>query len=187
MPGDHSSPFTSRVPLMKRGPRWLTLLWLRTWGPVVLWVAFILTMSSEPFAARHTGSLVAAALRLVFPDIRVETLQTIHAILRKVAHVVEYAMLGALSCNALRRQGAGWFRVRRVLVILALALACALVDEGHQALIPARTGSPRDVLLDTMAALLGAWGAGRFGTPVALSRNARTTRSARSSLDRSAS
>jgi len=140
-----------------------TRLWLRTWGPVVLWVAFIWTMSSEPFAASHTGSLVAAVLRLIFPDIQVETLQTIHAIVRKAAHVFEYAMLGALSCNALRRQGAGWIRARPVLVILALAVGCALVDEGHQALVPERTGSLWDVLLDTTAAVLGAWVVERFG------------------------
>jgi VanZ family protein len=142
---------------MKQVPRPVMRLWLRTWGPVVLWVALIWTMSSEPFAASHTGSLVAAVVRLVLPDIRLDTLQTIHAILRKAAHVIEYAMLGVLTCNAFRRQEPGWSGVRRVLFTVALGVACALVDEGHQALVPARTGSHRDVLLDTTAAALAAW------------------------------
>jgi VanZ family protein len=137
--------------------------WLRTWGPVVLWVALIWTMSSEAFAASHTGSLVAAGLRLLFPDIRLDTLQTIHAILRKAAHVIEYAMLGALTCDAFRRQDPDWCGARRVLVTVVLAVGCALVDEGHQALVPARTGSLWDVLLDTTAAALGAWLVVRFG------------------------
>jgi VanZ family protein len=129
----------------------------------VLWIALIWTMSGEPFAANHTGSLLAAGLRFVFPDIRLDTLQTIHAILRKAAHVTEYAVLGALSCNAFRRQDPDWTGPRRVLVALALAVACALVDEGHQKLLPERTGSLRDVLLDTAGAALGTWVALRFG------------------------
>ena len=148
---------------MEQEPRPFTRLWLRTWGPVALWVALIWAMSGEPFAAKHTGSLLAAGLRFVFPDIGLDTLQTIHGILRKVAHVTEYAVLGALNCNAFRCQEPDWTGPRLIRVSLVLALACALVDEGHQKLVPERTGSLCDVLLDTAGAALGTWVVVRSG------------------------
>jgi VanZ family protein len=141
---------------MKQEPRPFAPLRLGIWGPVMLWIALIWTMSGEPFAAKHTGNLLAAGLRFVFPDIGLDTLQMIHGILRKVAHLTEYAVLGGLGCNAFGRQQPDWSCVRRVLVSLAVAVSCALVDEGHQKLDPDRTGSLYDVLLDTAGAALGA-------------------------------
>ena len=78
-------------------------------------------------------------------------------LLRKLAHVTEYAVLTGLWWRALRSLG-----VRRpILGAIAISLAYAATDEFHQTFIGGRHGTPVDVLIDStgmaIAALLIWW------------------------------
>lgn len=95
------------------------------WGPVVLWAALIFVLSSIP--GLTTG------------------LATWDLVLRKLAHLVEYAVLGALLFRALRREPAA----------VALGSAYAATDEVHQALVPGREGTGVDWLIDTVGVVAG--------------------------------
>jgi hypothetical protein len=75
-----------------------------------------------------------------------------HALARKAAHLTEYAILAALWWRAFTRSGAA--RPAAAMWALALSVACALIDESHQAFVPARTGSAGDVLIDSLGALI---------------------------------
>ena len=68
----------------------------------------------------------------------------------KVAHGIGYFFLGFSVLYALPAHS-------RWSPALALILCClyAITDEIHQMYTPGRTASPRDVLLDTLAALAG--------------------------------
>ena len=121
----------------------IRFVWLRTWGPVALWIALILTMSGEQFGADYTKRWLAPIFLFVFPDIQLGTLQTFHLLVRKAAHVIEYGVLGVLASNAFRQHLSEWAGVRRVLVTLVLAVGCAAVDEGHQRRQPGPTGQAR--------------------------------------------
>ena len=70
-------------------------------------------------------------------------------VIRKIAHLTEYAILGALLVRALARPG---------LAILAGALY-AVSDEVHQHFVRARHAAWYDVLLDTVGVTVGvlAW------------------------------
>lgn len=89
-----------------------------------------------------------------------------HNIVRKSAHLIEYAILGALTLRALMPVGVQ--RVPRATVArtLAYCAAYALLDEAHQALVPSRTGSGVDVLVDVVGATTGTllivWWRGRI-------------------------
>jgi VanZ family protein len=77
-------------------------------------------------------------------------------IFRKLGHVTGYAMLTALWWWALRPV------TRRALPIaICIALAYACTDELHQTFVHGRTGTPVDVLIDSIgmaiAALLILW------------------------------
>ena len=87
---------------------------------------------------------------LVGPEPLATDLGTWDTILRKIAHVTEYAILGALLTRAVRRPG---------LAALAVAVAYAASDEVHQLFVEGRHGSPLDVLIDAAGALAGilAW------------------------------
>lgn len=114
------------------------------WVPPILWSAVILAASSDLFAAENTGGVLASLLGRVVPE---AWLGPIHFGIRKAAHLVEYAILGALAFRAARAD------LRRpLLVALAIALAVAVADEWRQSRSAMRTGSAGDVAIDMIGA-----------------------------------
>lgn len=75
-------------------------------------------------------------------------------VLRKGAHMTEYALLAVLWWRAL-----GW---RRPAVAVAIALAYAASDELHQSFVFGRHGSPVDWLIDAAGVAIGMLVAGRL-------------------------
>ncbi len=75
-------------------------------------------------------------------------------LLRKLAHLAEYAILGALLLLLLYAV----FRRGRWLTPAAVAFVFlfAVTDEIHQSFVEGRTPLPEDVLLDTLGACIGA-------------------------------
>ena len=98
---------------------------LTAWLPVAVWAAVIFTLSSIP--SLDSG------------------LDTWDTVLRKLAHLAEYAVLGALLYRALRREPAA----------IALGSLYAVTDEVHQAFVSGRHGSPLDWLIDTIGVVAG--------------------------------
>lgn len=128
---------------------------VRLWGPVIVWAAVILVFSSSDFSSAQTQSWFASILALLFPGIEPGSLQTMHAILRKAAHVIEYAIFGALGCRAVRGSSPAATPSRSFFGAVALAVLLAAVDETHQMLLFERTGSVRDVAIDLAGAVIG--------------------------------
>jgi hypothetical protein len=79
-------------------------------------------------------------------------------VLRKLAHVTEYAVLTLLWARALG--GLGVFADPRAAVAAAalLSLGYAATDEFHQTFVEDRTGTPVDVLIDSVGiAIASLW------------------------------
>jgi VanZ family protein len=102
---------------------------LTHWLPVVLWAGVIFALSSIPSLGTGLG--------------------TWDVILRKGAHMTEYAVLAVLLVRALGREAPS----------LALGVLYAASDELHQAFVRGRHASPIDVAIDTVGLLIGllAW------------------------------
>ena len=98
---------------------------LSLWLPAVLWAAVIFALSSIP----------GLTSGLDFWDL----------LLRKAAHVTEFAILGALLARALGRS----------LPAIVVGVAYAVLDEIHQSFVPDRAGVPLDVVIDTVGVVLG--------------------------------
>lgn len=132
---------------------------LRYWLPVIIWTGFITLFSTDEFSAQHTGSvieqIVALVLRHPLPP---EKFDVLHLVVRKLAHVTEYAILGALAFRAVRGDERGW-NARWAVAAVLLAAAVATGDEIHQRFVPSRTASPVDVMIDVAGAILAqaAW------------------------------
>src|SRR3954471_17728226 len=90
------------------------------WLPVVAWAAVIFAFSSIPSLSTGLG--------------------TWDTILRKGAHVTEYAVLGGLLYRALNREAPA----------LAAGIAYALSDEFHQYFVRGRHASPVDVAIEAV-------------------------------------
>lgn len=100
------------------------------WLPLILWAALIFYLSSVP-------------------DLRSELPSAWDFVLRKIAHVFEYAVLAVLLARVWpRRKYLFW-------EVLAVAVLYAASDEIHQLFVVGRSGSPRDILIDGTGAFLG--------------------------------
>jgi VanZ family protein len=108
------------APMIPRVPRVASL-----WLPVVAWAALIFLLSS--FEAPDVGS------------------GGVDYVVRKVAHVTEYAVLGALLVRATRRE----------LPAFLLGVVYAASDEVHQHFVPGRHATPVDVAIDALGVALG--------------------------------
>jgi VanZ family protein len=124
------------------------------WAPVVVWVVFILVASGDFFSSNHTGSWLSVLLGFVSvaPGDRFEA---VNLMVRKTAHLVEYGVLGFLAYRAFHCTWRDWAADRCWMSSVALVVACSMTDELHQSTIASRTGSFRDVVVDTTGALLG--------------------------------
>jgi VanZ family protein len=98
---------------------------LSLWLPVIVWAAVIFTFSSIPSLTTGLG--------------------TWDLILRKAAHLTEYAILGGLVLRA----------VGQALPAFLIAVAYAATDEVHQHFVRGRHASPVDVLIDSVGIAVG--------------------------------
>jgi VanZ family protein len=125
--------------------------WLRNWGPVLAWAAFIWLLSTNQFSAAATGRIIEPILAWFFPSASEETLKLLHAVIRKTAHFVEYFVFSLLVFRGIRGERSGW-RLSWSLETVFLAAIYAALDEIHQAFESDRTSSMYDSLLDTVGA-----------------------------------
>ena len=95
------------------------------WAPVVLWAGVIFLFSSIPNLGTDLG--------------------TWDLVGRKLAHALEFALLGALLFRALGRPAAS----------IAVGSLYAATDEVHQSFVDGRIGSPGDWAIDTIGVVLG--------------------------------
>jgi VanZ family protein len=70
-----------------------------------------------------------------------------HALVRKTAHLVGYAVLAVLAARAFYTSSLQWLQGRWFVSAAILLVAYAMIDEYHQSLVPTRTGTVVDVLI----------------------------------------
>jgi VanZ family protein len=97
----------------------------QAWLLVVAWAAVIFVLSSVPNLGTDLGVW--------------------DTILRKAAHVSEYAVLGLLLLRAAGREAPAFL----------LGVAYAITDETHQHFVAGRHAAPVDVAIDSTGVLIG--------------------------------
>lgn len=129
---------------------------LKYWLPIVLWMALILVASTDLMSAEHTSRIILPLLRWLDPTISFRTVLRVEFLVRKAAHVLEYAVLAALFYRAWTRTV--WLDrpAMSAAAVMVICLLYALSDEFHQSLVPSRTASFRDVVIDVCGAIAGA-------------------------------
>lgn len=137
----------------RRSARWRSPRAIFAWLAVLAFVGVIFWLGSGEFSAQSKSRFVIRAILYLFPDFPPGELWRTYLIIRKLAHVTEYALLALLSFRAM------WVTFESIPARLAagtlvLAVGVAVVDETRQAFSSVRTGSPFDVLFDTSGALI---------------------------------
>ena len=129
---------------------------LKAWIAAILWLIVIAIESSAYLSAHNTSRILYPILHFLF-GINHAQFEPWHHFLRKLGHVIGYALLSILLFRAWRETlpTAGhlkWSQRWTTLALLGTALVASL-DEWHQSFIPSRTGRWQDVVLDTSAAI----------------------------------
>ena len=72
--------------------------------------------------------------------------------IRKLAHITEYLILGFLMFNLLKQ-----YSVTNIYYAIGLSILYSCTDEFHQLFISGRSGSIRDILIDSIGILIGTY------------------------------
>jgi VanZ family protein len=84
------------------------------------------------------------------PDLKSSFSSTIDLILRKIAHVFIYMVLTYLLAKTFPKHTKTY-----VFIIVTVAILYAWSDEFHQLSVLGRSGSPKDVLIDSIGVFFG--------------------------------
>src|SRR5262249_7770982 len=126
---------------------------LRRWLPVIIWASVIALFSTSIFSGERTSQMVLPVLAVLFPSASREELLEAHAVIRKLAHFLEYLILSVLLYRALRN-GHRW-DMRAAGMAIVLAGIYSMSDEFHQWFVPGRTAAASDCLIDVSGAAAG--------------------------------
>lgn len=129
---------------------------LKYWLPLLIWLGVIFVGSTNLMSAEHTSRYIVPFLLWLKPGMSPKTIWIILVIVRKCAHVTEYAILALLLWRALRSVPA--LCNKTSILFGAVLFGCAVfaaTDEFHQTFVKSRTPSIRDVFLDVAGALAG--------------------------------
>lgn len=127
------------------------------WMLLALWMLLIFGFSAQ---AAHQSKEVSLGLtdllvrfiNFCFPlsDVSVASW---HSMIRKMAHLFLYFVLGILMIHALRTSRISW--KRGLFLALLFCFLYAVSDEYHQFFIPGRGAQASDVVLDSGGSALG--------------------------------
>jgi len=138
------------------------------WLPVVVWMWLIFTASGDSASFQHSSHIIGRFLHWLFPHLSPPVTDEIVFLVRKCAHLTEYAVLALLLWRELRQpvrrdpRPWNWSQARLAVLIVMLYAA---TDEFHQSFVPSRDAAVHDVLIDTVGGLIGIlllWALGRW-------------------------
>jgi VanZ family protein len=142
------------------------------WAPPLVWIVLNFIASSDLLSGTHTAVMLTFVLNLL--HVHVSNIEFLNHVLRKCGHFTAYAILGGLFFRAWRAalpssrrswrnhpvtgepsaafKAPLWTLRWSALAVASAALAAAF-DEWHQSLVPSRTSTPWDVLIDVVGAI----------------------------------
>jgi VanZ family protein len=130
---------------------------LKTWIAAILWLIVIAIESSSLGASTNTSRILYPIFHYLF-GMNYHRFEHWHVYMRKGGHVFGYGLLSILLFRAWREtfpveKLLRWALLWASLAVVGTAVVASL-DEWHQSFNPLRTGTVRDVFLDTGAAVI---------------------------------
>lgn len=124
----------------------------------MIWMSLIFTASGDSGSFKHSSRIIGPLLHWIYPNVSAETEDLVILIVRKCAHLTEYAILAFLVWCAYRKpcwQDPRPWMWSQAGVALWVAMFYATTDEFHQTFVPTREGCLRDVMIDSSGAVVG--------------------------------
>lgn len=139
------------------------------WLATLAWAAEIFYLSTPTFKGSLSQSLLTQLLNSLQLSVAPDTLDILDSIVRKLAHLTEYAIFGLLLYGCFGRKDRFRWRPRLASWCVVAASAYSLTDELHQVFSPGRHASLIDCGIDTTGAaiaMLLVYGGSRFSAAI---------------------
>lgn len=111
----------------------------------------IFLMSS--FDATESTNQSNFIVNIITNIFKIENIELLSLIIRKLAHFTEYLILGFLAINMLNKNDIS----KKYLLSILICIIYATSDEIHQILVPGRACQIRDVLIDSIGSITGVY------------------------------
>ncbi|WP_300082139.1 VanZ family protein [uncultured Thomasclavelia sp.] len=122
---------------------------IRYFLPMIIWMIFIFIMSNTNGNDSSSQSNFFANIILQFIHIDKETLTFL---IRKLAHMSEYAILALFTYYALIKIAFNKRIIFQITFLISFLYACS--DEFHQLFISGRSGQFTDIIIDSTGCLI---------------------------------
>jgi VanZ family protein len=126
---------------------------LAYWLPAICIAMMISGFSTSVFSGEHTSRIIIPLLHWLCPFASQNTLELLHSVIRKAAHIAEFGLFSAAVFHGIRGECRGWQLEWAVMAFL-IGAGYAGLDEWHQSFVPMREARIGDVLIDSTGALL---------------------------------
>lgn len=116
---------------------------------VLIWMIIIFIMSS--FDATESANQSNFIVNIITNIFKIENIEVLSFIIRKLAHFTEYLILGFLTINMLNKNDIS----KKYLLSILICIIYATSDEIHQFIIPGRACQIKDILIDSIGSITG--------------------------------
>lgn len=127
------------------------------WFFVLVWMIIIFYLSHQPGTTSSGLSdeitLTIVSVLKTFIPVNDLNLNFLKLLIRKLAHLSAYTVLGYLVINALKRHMT--VNIKSIGMAFLICLLYAISDEVHQLFVPDRSGEVKDVMIDSVGAIFG--------------------------------
>ena len=118
---------------------------------MLLWMFLIFLMSS--FDATESTNQSNFIVNIITNIFKIENIELLSLIIRKLAHFTEYLILGLLVANMFTKNNIN----NLYLISIILCIIYATSDEIHQLFVPGRACQLRDILIDSIGSITGVY------------------------------
>jgi len=122
------------------------------WLPPLAYMVFIFP-TNDALTADSTSLIIVPIIKWLFPHADEATIEILHIGIRKCIHFLEYGFLAYLLFRGVRMRNKGW-RLKWILFAGLITIGYGALDEFFQTLIPSRTGSLSDWMIDSAGAVV---------------------------------
>ncbi len=114
---------------------------------LIIWMILIFVMSSfnADISSNQSGIIVSFISKIF----NINNIELLSLIIRKMAHFLEYFILGILMLNVIINYN------KKIYLSYIFSILYACLDEVHQLFVNGRSGQITDVLIDSTGIILG--------------------------------
>lgn len=139
---------------IKRNRQWVGYF-VKYWVPVFVLLGIIFWLSGANFTDGKTSEFFFPKIKSVFPGLLPDGVAFVHELIRALAHIFEFFLLGLLLSLAINRLHLRISGFKKGVLIFVLLCLFALGDEVRQSLVALRKASLVDVGLDLVGGVMG--------------------------------